>query len=120
MRVIIAGSRNITNIEIVRQVLRDIGLMPKDITEEVCGMAKGVDTLGAKIAQEHGIPVKPFPADWNKYGKRAGHLRNAEMAAYADMLVAVWDGKSPGTKNMFETMKRRNKIVHVHIYGPMV
>lgn len=58
--------------------------------------------MGELWAKKHGIPVAPFPADWNKFGKRAGAIRNADMAMYADALVAVWDGKSRGTRDMIK------------------
>lgn len=62
----------------------------------------GADYLGEKYAEYYKIPVKPFPAEWNKYGKKAGVLRNEEMAKYANCLIAFWDGKSKGTANMIE------------------
>lgn len=64
----------------------------------------GADLLGKKWAILNGVPIKNFPADWDKYGKAAGPIRNAQMAEYADYLIAFWDGKSRGTKNMIETM----------------
>lgn len=68
------------------------------ITEVVSGVAHGVDKLGERWAQAHKIPVKQFPAQWNKYGNAAGPIRNREMAEYADALIAVWDGQSRGHK----------------------
>lgn len=70
------------------------------ITEVVSGGAKGVDSLGEVWAHSMGVPVKVFPADWDKHGKKAGFVRNAEMAEYADALIAVWDGQSRGTYDM--------------------
>lgn len=81
--------------------------------EIVCGMAKGADTWGRKYAEKWKIPVKEFPADWEKYGKAAGSIRNKQMADYADAaLVFIWDN-SRGSKNMIETMKKLNKPVYV-------
>ena len=120
MRLIIAGSRDVPDEETVRKALRDAGLMPTDITEVVSGTARGADRLGEQVAAKHNIPIKRFPADWDTYGKRAGYLRNADMAEYGDMLVAVWDGVSRGTMHMIDIMKKKNKRVHVYIYGPMV
>ena len=64
------------------------------------------DTLGKRYAEEHDIPVMSFPADWNKYKKAAGYIRNQEMAQHADALVAFWDGQSRGTKNMIEIAEK--------------
>lgn len=107
MKVIIAGSREIINLELVLYAIEDSGF---DITEVVSGKARGVDTIGEAYANMMGIPIKVFPAEWNKYGKkRAGPIRNREMALYADAAIIVWDGKSTGTFNMIENMKKVNK-----------
>lgn len=82
----------------------------------VSGMARGADALAYQFAKEHNVKVYEFPADWDKYGKRAGYLRNAEMAQFADALMAFWDGESRGTKNMIETMERMGKTVVVVRY----
>jgi hypothetical protein len=81
--------------------------------EIVSGGARGVDTFGEIYARDNCIKVKVFPADWNTHGKKAGYLRNVQMAEYADALLAIWDGESKGTKHMIDTMKRMNKQVYV-------
>jgi hypothetical protein len=53
-----------------------------------------------------------FSADWDKLGKRAGVLRNEDMAKKADALVLIWDGESRGSANMLETARR----YHLKIY----
>lgn len=72
--------------------------------EVVSGTAAGPDTYGAEWAKREGIHVKEFPADWNKHGKRAGPIRNRQMAEYAAQhgggLLAFWDGQSRGTASM--------------------
>ena len=83
------------------------------VTEIVSGLAKGPDSFGKQWGEANGIPVKEFPADWNKLGKKAGFARNFEMARYADELVAFWDGKSRGTKHMIQTMLYQNKPFQV-------
>jgi hypothetical protein len=112
MRVIVAGSREGF---VARNVFEAIEESKFTITEIVSGTARGVDTDGEYYARCNKLPLKQFPANWNLYGKAAGYIRNKEMALYADALVAVWDGKSPGTKNMIETMKSLNKPVYVYI-----
>ena len=79
----------------------------------VSGEATGIDTLGKSFAYENGFHVESFPANWNKYGKRAGFIRNKQMGDYATHLIAFWDGKSRGTKNMIDYMKSLNKPVKV-------
>ena len=85
------------------------------ITEVISGTAHGIDTLGEKWAERHGIPVKRFPADWNAHGKSAGPIRNRQMAQYADALIVVIDRTvlSPGSRNMQATMEALKKPVHV-------
>lgn len=64
----------------------------KDDITVVSGKARGADTLGEQYAKEHGYSIQYFPADWERYGKAAGYLRNTEMAKNADALVAFWTG----------------------------
>ncbi len=102
MKVIIAGSRSISNYEEVKKAIEASGF---DITEVVSGMARGVDSLGIQWAKENNIPIKEFPAKWNEDGRKAGYLRNVEMAAYADALIAICLDDSKGTTHMITTMK---------------
>jgi len=67
------------------------------------GGADGTDLLGEQYAADRGYPIKKFPADWGLHGKAAGPIRNRQMAERADMLIAFWDGESPGTRNMLRT-----------------
>ena len=96
MKTIIAGSRTVVDIKIVEKA---IWLSGFNISEVVSGGAWGVDALGEKIANRQNISIKMFSADWNKYGRSAGPIRNKEMVKYADALIAVWNGKSKGTKH---------------------
>lgn len=61
--------------------------------------------MGIKYSEAKRIPLKKFPAEWDKYYKAAGPIRNQKMAEYANALIAVWDGKSTGTKDMIERAK---------------
>ncbi len=108
MRVIIAGSRTISDRTIVEKAIKDSGFL---ITEVVCGGASGVDAVGRQYAFDNNIRCSLFPAEWDKFKKRAGPIRNRAMAEYADALIAVWDGKSRGTWSMMREMERLNKPV---------
>ena len=82
----------------------------------VSGRAIGVDMLGEAYADEYGYKVDAYPVtkeDWEKHGKRAGHLRNDKMAENATHLIAFWDGKSRGTKNMIDNARKHNLICKV-------
>jgi hypothetical protein len=110
MKVIIAGSRDITEYDIV---LNAVKLSQFHITEVVCGKAKGVDTLGEEFGLKNDIPVKFFPADWNGLGRAAGPIRNKQMGDYADALIAIWNG-SKGTKHMIDYAISKDLKVYVH------
>lgn len=106
MNVIVCGSRSITSYDIVASIIEMSGFTIDCI---ISGTAKGVDRLAETWAQENLIPVKRFPADWNKYGKKAGILRNTEMINYVQKnggaVICIWDGKSRGTRHMINACK---------------
>lgn len=111
MKIIVAGSRTFNNYLLLKETLDNLDI---EITEIVCGEARGADLLGKKYAYEKAIPCKSFYPDWQLYGRRAGFIRNHEMGDYADYLVAFWDGKSRGTKDMITYMNsigKHGKIV---------
>ena len=112
MKVIIAGSRTITSYLTVVTAFQECPFGPA--TEIVSGGAIGVDKLGERIATEWELDLVIFKPNWKKYGKAAGFLRNQKMGDYADALIAVWDGKSRGTKQMIEYMESLNKKVYIH------
>ena len=101
-KIIIAGGRDFNDYTLLTKVCNEaIPRMAGDNTPVIIsGGAAGADSLGEQYAQENGIAIERHPADWKKHGKAAGPIRNAEMAACADFLIAFWDGKSRGTQNM--------------------
>lgn len=112
MKTIIAGSRGVVDPAVIEDAMRACGWWP---TAVLSGTARGVDRLGEQWAASYGIPVHRFPADWDGPDKLgAGHVRNGVMAAHGDALVAVWDGASPGTRNMIETATALGRRVYVH------
>lgn len=116
MRVIVAGSRDITDYIFIRDSIYESNL---GITTLISGNARGVDQLGERWAKENNIPIEIYPVtkeDWNTLGKKAGHIRNIKMAQNADALFAIWDGKSPGTKNMIENAIKYNLKLEVKYY----
>lgn len=111
-KLIIAGSRSLPEEFQYRLVPLSWKFRP---TEIVCGMAKGPDLWGKEFGESWGIEVVEFPAQWDLFGKRAGYVRNEQMADYADALLAFWDGKSRGTKHMIDCMSLRKKPFHVEL-----
>lgn len=119
-RVIVAGGRDFNDYELLKSTLDESfrTIINEGIEIQiVCGEAKGADQLGKRYAQEHGIPVVSFPAEWNRYGKSAGYRRNVEMAKYANALIAFWNGESKGTKHMIDTAKQFGLSATVVRYG---
>lgn len=116
IKVIIAGTRDFNDYAFLKKnvdyFLQGINPNNEEI-EIVSGNARGADKLGERYAKEHNLPVKLFPANWDKYGKRAGYLRNQEMANYSDVLIAFWDEKSKGTKHMIDIAKKQDLTVIV-------
>jgi hypothetical protein len=98
MRVLICGDRHWTNVERIRQVVKD--LAPKLIIE---GGAKGADRIAQQVGKELGIKVKEVNANWAAYGRAAGPIRNKKMLKLKPDLVIAFHNdieKSKGTKNM--------------------
>ena len=114
MRVIIAGTRSITDYATVVKAIEESGF---EVTEVLTGCARGVDLLGERYAKERGIPYRRFPADWKRDGKAANAIRNRRMAENADALIAVWDGRSSGTANAIEEAQRLGLPVHAVVVG---
>lgn len=108
MKVIIAGSRHMpfSMFHLIDEAVKKSNFQ---ITEVVCGLARGADMFGGKWAVNNSIPVKTFPANWDEYGKAAGPIRNQQMAEYADALIVfIWDD-SRGSKDMLMRMERMKK-----------
>jgi len=115
-KVIIAGGRDFSDYDLLSDKC-DYYLAEKTNVEVVSGGAKGADKLGERYSKEKNLPVKIFLADWATLGKRAGFVRNEEMAEYADALIAFWDGDSKGTKHMIDIAKEKGLSVKVVEYN---
>jgi hypothetical protein len=107
-RVIVAGSREFTNYTLLKNRC-DFLLSQRQDVVIVSGCARGADTLGERYAKERGYPIAKYPADWDTHGKKAGPIRNEQMAKNADALIAFPIGRSPGTRNMITQARRINQ-----------
>lgn len=114
-KVIVAGGRDFASFTRLCMIL-DGHFREAGVIEIVSGGARGVGSMAEKWARTRGVYCEVHPADWRKYGKRAGMVRNAEMAEIADDLVAIWDKKSRGTAAMIDMMLKRGKPVTVYDY----
>lgn len=118
MRVIVAGSRHIIDYRPVMIAIKEAANLqnPIIITELICGMAPGVDETGYWFAKMARIPIKEMPADWDRYGKAAGPIRNRNMAEYGEALIAIWDGITNGTRNMIENAQEFELRSHTKMW----
>ena len=105
MKLIIAGGRKFLDYELLKKEVDKIVAEAIDEIIIVSGMARGADALGVKYSEDNNLPLRKFPADWNRYGKSAGYRRNEEMAAYGDTCICFWDSKSKGTGHMIDLAK---------------
>lgn len=128
LRAIIAGSRDFDDFPKLMNssidILSEIANKRDDLDRIriISGTARGADKLGEQYAKIAGYELSKFPADWENLGKRAGYVRNAEMAKFAiedgnyGVLIAFWDGKSRGTKHMIDLANKYGLEVHVVNY----
>ncbi len=106
MKLMIAGSRSITNIDISRYI-------PEDTTVIISGGAIGVDTLAERYADARRMSKIIIRPQYGLYGRSAPLKRNDEMIAMCDKVLVFWDGKSRGTKYTIDHAKKAGKPVRV-------
>lgn len=120
---LIVGSRGYTDYASFKAKC-DALLADKTDIEIVSGGASGTDAMAERYARELGYSLQIFPAEWSRYGKRAGYVRNREMHAYISTfpergVIAFWDGHSKGTAQSFALAKEfGNPIKVVRIDAP--
>lgn len=117
MKVAIVGSRTFNDYNKLQEFIN--GVCEKEnivIDTIVSGGAIGADRLGERYAKEHGIPTVVFLAEWNKYGKRAGIIRNVQIIDNCDVCIAFWDGESHGTKHDIELCEKMNKKYFIYYF----
>lgn len=112
MKLAIVGSRTFNDYNLLIKFIEK-HYDTSEITTIISGAARGADSLGRQYAIENGYELIEFPADWKKYGKRAGFIRNVDIIKNCDECVCFWDGQSNGTKHdieLCEQMKKPYKV----------
>lgn len=97
MRAIVCGGRTLTDRDWIFGKLDDVffGQMPTILH----GGCAGVDSIAGEWARSRGLPCEVYPADWNRYGRAAGPMRNRKMIrSNPDVVVAFPGGR--GTSSM--------------------
>ncbi len=108
MKIAVVGSRNLTDIIISKYI-------PEGTTEIITGGAKGIDTLAEKYADKNNITKTVIKPEYEKYGIHAPLVRNKEIVEKADLIIAIWDGKSKGTKSTIDYAMKLNKKIDLYI-----
>ncbi len=120
--IIVAGCRDFNDYKLAKaNIQREIkgqGITKTSEFKIISGGARGADRIGETFAEEFDLNLEIIPADWDKHGKSAGPIRNRQMAEHAKslgegMLIAFWDGKSRGTKNMIDIATRMGFVVKI-------
>lgn len=114
-KIVIAGSRYFEDYKIIREYVLDC-LKQENVSTPICilsGGCRGADTCGERFAKEMGFQLKLFPAEWNKYKRAAGPIRNKVMVQEADVIICFWDKKSKGTKSLIDFAIKEGKKVYI-------
>jgi hypothetical protein len=115
MRLIIAGGRDFDDYNLLCDKATQFIGNRKDVTI-ISGLARGADRLGCRFAEESGYPLRGFAAEWGKFGRAAGAVRNKLMAKEATHLLAFWDGNSKGTMHMIDYAHELGLQIEVVMY----
>lgn len=106
--VAVIGSRGIKQADLARY-------LPAETAMLISGGAAGVDTLAEEYAKQHGLPIRVIRPNYALYGRKAPLLRNRQIVECADLVVALWDGSSPGTAFTVEYAHERGIPVRLYI-----
>lgn len=98
--------RTISDPAMVAQAVEKSGITS---TRVESGGALGVDALARFYARSRGMEFTEYVADRDKYGRRVGYIRNYAMAGAVDAVIAVGNGKGPGTKHSIDHATSRRK-----------
>ncbi len=111
-QIAIVGSRSYPRPDLVEAFVADL----PDDTVVISGGARGADTFAEEAARTRGLKTLVFHADWENLGRRAGPIRNEQIIAHCDRVVAFWDGRSRGTLNSLVLASRAK--LPIEIFGP--
>ena len=116
IKVLICGGRDFNDYGLLADTL--VGLIgqynPEDVTIISGHAIRGADRLGERFARDNECKLEIFPADWDKFGKGAGYIRNQQMIdeGKPDLVVAFQGGR--GTQDMIKRAKKHGiEVVEV-------
>ena len=96
-RLAIVGSRHFTDQQYVDRIMAAYTAEHGMPSLVVSGGARGVDRLAEGWARQHRVAVRIFGAEWQRYGKAAGPIRNSAIVAAVDRVIAIHVNHSSGT-----------------------
>lgn len=114
-KIVIGGCRDYNNYIVFCKFV-DMCLIRIRYIEKITilsGHCSGVDLMAEKYAKQNGYGLEIYPAEWKRYGKSAGPIRNEIMIKKANYVIAFWDKKSHGTKNLIYNAKKYNKPIRI-------
>ncbi len=118
-RLIVCGGVDFTDYAMLSREL-DALIAALGTVTLVSGGARGADALAGRYAAERGNPIRVFPAEWKRYGKAAGPIRNRAMLRFAGeaqaQAAAFWNGKSRGTANMIALAEQAGILCRIWLY----
>lgn len=106
MKLLVAGSRNITDFDLSPYISNNVDTI-------ICGGASGIDTLTERYADSHRISKCVIRPRYNIYGRVAPLKRNEQMVDLADSILIIWDGQSKGTQHTIEYSKKTKKPITI-------
>ena len=107
-KVAVIGSRGITHADLSK-------FIPEDATVILSGGARGVDQLAEAYAKERGLELEVLLPDYELFGKSAPLIRDRQIVEKADLVVAIWDGSSPGTRYTIEYARQQGVPLKLYI-----
>lgn len=114
MKILICGSRTAVKYKELKELVQSFIVLDGEEVTLISGGAKGADAMAEKVAEELGLKIRVVKAEWDRYGKSAGIVRNLEMIRMApDLVIACWDGQSKGTKHTVKTAKQKGISVKI-------
>lgn len=114
MKIAIVGSRSITDKELVWSFMEECHQFNPELDKIVSGGARGVDSFAEEYAKIHKIRTCIFKPDWEKYGKSAGFIRNADIIGKCDICICIWDGTSHGAKHDITLCEEMGKPCYIY------
>ena len=114
-KITIGGCRHFEDFEFFKTHIDPI-IAQLDLDSDIIilsGHCRGTDYLTERYAVENGFCLELFPAKWQQYGRSAGIVRNKKMVEQSDFVIAFWDGKSRGTKNLIDNAVKLSKPLRI-------